>query len=274
MGNGENRPSIYLKENANEIYVVVVHLIFISVPKYSQAMRFLKNITLGICINLTIVMTSYCQNDVDTVVTKSIESKMEEIYHSKYSVFALCVNKTKNNISITEGEIKNPYHTLDSCFLFLAEALPDANLHKSKGLIGIYKSGSVIWRLDSLTRNFSSLSADVSAIDELNKDGKVEIVISQYSRRDGTWEYLWIFNWDGANGQLVTKLDCKGESTITCIGDFQLKDLDKDGISEIQCEWCKNNNFDNTYSVIYSWNGSLYGKWGKTSKYLLKGTKK
>jgi hypothetical protein len=175
-----------------------------------------------------------------------------------------------NNPAVAEGRIKNPYGTLNGCFIFLASASRDSNFFKPKGFIGIYKADSIIWRSDLLTEDFSNLSGDVSAVDELNNDGKVEIVISQYSQRDGTWEYLWIFNWDGTNGQLVTKLDNEGESTITCIGDFQLKDLDKDGIYEIQCEWCKNSNFDKTYSVTYSWNGSLYGKWGKSSKYLLK----
>jgi hypothetical protein len=107
----------------------------------------------------------------------------------------------------------------------------------------------------------------VEETDELNGDGKVEIVIRQFHEPPGTGQ-LWIFNWDGTTGKLITQLDKYGESTIMYSNEeYGLIDLDGDGIYEIQGVWYKTNDSDTKTEVTYSWNGSIFGKWGKSSKY-------
>jgi hypothetical protein len=50
--------------------------------------------------------------------------------------------------------------------------------------------------------------------------------------------------------------------------------VDGDGIYEIQGFWYKNENTDKKVRVTYSWNGAIYGNWGKSSKYFQKGKSK
>jgi hypothetical protein len=228
----------------------------------------MKNI-LCLVLNFALVAACSSQEKYYKIVVKSIETQLETMLHFKYYVHVFDIDKSVNNPVVAAGKIKNPYGTLSGCFIFLAEAMPDANLNKQKGFIGIYKADSILWRSDLLTEDFSSLSGEVSSIDELNKDGKVEIVVSQYLEPHGTSEQLWIFNWDGTNGKLITQLDDDGASTIVCMVRYILKDVDRDGIYEIQGK-----DPDSKKTLTYSWNGSLYGKWGKSSKYLLKGKHK
>lgn len=216
-----------------------------------------------------LVATCSSQDKNNKIIVKSVETQLEAMLHHKYYIHILDIDKSVNNPAVAEGRIKNPCGTLNGCLIFLASASRDSNFFKPKGFIGISKADSILWRSDLLTENFSSLSGDVSAVDELNNDGKVEIVISQYSQPDGTWEYLWIFNWDGKMGKLIIKLDDESESTIKCMSNYLLKDVDGDGIYEILGQ-----DPDSDRTLMYSWNGHLYGDWGKSSKYLLKGKKK
>ncbi len=227
--------------------------------------RFLLNLLLsvGSIVNCT---SQYVE---DATIINCMEKKIERILHHKYEVLIFDVNKSLSHTTPINGIFIDPYGTLSNSYIFLTDAIRDSNFVKPKGFIGICRADSIIWTSDLLTENFSSLSADISNICELNRDGRVEIVISQYSQSDGTWEYLWIFSWDGKNGKLITKLDDEGESTMKCRGNYLLNDIDGDGIYEIQGK-----DPDSKKNVTFSWNGHLYGKWGKTSKYFLKGKKK
>jgi len=227
-----------------------------------------------ICIILYLTFLSLClsQDKINETVIHSIEIKIEKELHHHYDVRILDVNNSLNNPSISGGRIKDPYKNLKDCFIFLAASLPDSNLNKPKGFVGIYKIDTILWRSASLIENLSTLGGFVTALDDFNKDGKVEIVVSENELPNAiTANYLWIFTWDGKMGECITELDEDGESRLAFMGRYHFKDVDGDGIYEIQGKWYKNNNFDNISPVTYCWNGKWYGNWGKSSKYLLKG---
>jgi hypothetical protein len=203
----------------------------------------------------------------------SIETKLLSTRHINYHAAAFDVAKLLGNRSSSGNRFYDPYGTLTSAYIFIAEALPDSNLNKPKGLIGVFRADSILWCSDPLTENLSTLGGLVAALGELNKDGKTEIVISQNELPGAsTSNYLWIFTWDGKAGKLVTELDEHGESKVAVIGKYSIIDVDGDGIFEIRGEWYKDENFDKTLRVTYSWNGRLFGNWGKTSKYLKQST--
>jgi hypothetical protein len=239
-------------------------------------MKTSMRVALYLCLNIANVLTCYCQKDDYDSIVNSIENKVKIIFNHNYFISGIDIDKSINNSAVTHGKIKDPYHTLTGCFLFLAEGETDADLNKPKGFIGLYrcKTDSIIWRSVLLSNNFSSGAlGSVEETNELNGDGKVEIIIRQFEEPPGTGQ-LWIFNWDGTNGKLITQLDSYGESVLMYSNeDYSLIDLDGDGIYEIQGEWYSNSNSETKSTVTYSWNGALYGEWGKSSKYLIKGGK-
>jgi hypothetical protein len=231
-------------------------------------MQHLKGSVFVLCINLTIVITSYCQNNEYNLIVKSIANKVEKILNQKYYISGIDIDKSINNPTEANGKITDPYRTLTGCFLFLAEGQES----ESRGFIGLYrtKTDSIIWQSVLLSDDFSSAHGRIAETTELNKDSKVEIIIAQ-GKEPVMTEQLWIFSWDGTEGKLITQLDKYGESTVMEFGEsYELKDIDGDGIYEIRGEWYKSSNSSSKTMVTYAWNGSLYGKWGKSSKYLLR----
>jgi hypothetical protein len=213
-------------------------------------------------------MTTYCQNDEYGTIVRSIANKVENKLNHKYYISGIEIDKSINNPTEARRKIRDPYHTLAGCFLFLAKGQEIDN----RGFIGLYRSktDSIIWQSVLLSDDFSRPQGRVEETTELNKDGKVEIIIAQ-GKEPVMTEQLWIFSWDGTEGKLITQLDEYGESMIMEFGEYyELKDVDGDGIYEILGEWYKDNNSENKTTITYSWNGSVYGKWGKSSKYLLR----
>ena len=203
-------------------------------------------------------------------IVDSITAKLQDTVTQGYSVSGIDVDRCLTNPGECLGKIMDPYHTLSSYFLFLAEGPDDQGLNKPKGLIGLYSAGkgAIVWRSEFLTRYFSNGPMSmIEETDELNRDGKVEIVIGQAGGATGAVEIIWVFNWDGASGKLVTQLDQYGNPTIVTAGDsFRIVDTDGDGIFEIT--GADPDNLDR--KIIYAWDGFRYGNWGKSSKFLVK----
>jgi hypothetical protein len=216
---------------------------------------------------MAFTMNSAAQEDRYDTITDSIAKKVKLLTNYAYDNSGIEIDKSVNNQSVSHGKIKDPYGTLAGCFIFLAEDTDDPLSTRPKGFIGIYrvKSDSIIWRSALLSNEFADgVSGSVDATDELNRDGKVEIVIGQTK---GTGGQLWIFSWDGTEGKLITQLDNDGDSNIMYWGDdYDLKDVNGNGIYEIQGEWYKGDGSDAKVKVRYTWNGSLFGNWGKASQ--------
>jgi hypothetical protein len=237
-----------------------------------------------LCLILASVFLCFSQEDDYKKITDSIIAKLKRITGHAYYISGTDIDRQiKEDLEIAlvdtffEEKIKDPYHTLAGCFIFLAS---DAENSDSEwpGFIGIYKIelDTILWLSVKLPNHFSSGAlGSVDGTGELNRDGKVEIIIGQLMGNLGISHQLWIFSWDGKNGKLITQLDSYGESEIMYWGDkYNIKDVDGDGIYEIQGKWEKGDGSDTKITVTYAWNGSLYGKWGKSSKYLLEGKKK
>jgi hypothetical protein len=203
-------------------------------------------------------------------ISTSIASQLERATSNEYYVSGLEINEAIKHPTTDGPMVADPYHTLLDCFIFLARGQFDSALDKPKSVVGIYsiKSGSILWRSRPLPESFSSgAMARVSEVSELNNDGKVEFIICQGREPRGLIEQLWIFNWDGSTGKLITQLNRDGESTLFCRGHYGTSDDDSDGIDEIHVY--VENSAGAVVPLTYSWNGSLYGFWGKTSKYLV-----
>jgi len=217
-----------------------------------------------------------CRSQVSayTAIVNSIAGQIAKVSGHEWAVSGIDVGKAAAD---SDTRIRDPYHTLVDCFIFLAADVSEPISNRFKGFVGIYriKTDSVIWRSVPLSYSFSSGAlGSVERTDELNRDGKVEIVIGQGKEPVGTGQ-LWIFNWNGSKGELVAQLDRNGESVIMYSGDeYEVKDTDGDGIYEVQTMWYKNSSSSQESEVTYAWNGTAYGKWGKSSKNLLKGMKK
>jgi len=235
-----------------------------------------KSIALSLCLNLSCVALCSCQRSDDAGrIRDSIARKVVTITGHNYDISGIEIDKSVNNPAVSHGQIKDPHHTLAGCFFFLAEDTEDPVSRRPKGFIGVYRirTDSIIWRSDFLSSDFSGgVSGSVDVIDDLNRDGIDEIVVGQAKGNGGQ---LWVFSWDGRSGKLITQLDDYGESAIMYWGDnYDLKDIDGDGILEIQGEWYKGDGSDDRITVIYAWNGTRYGLWANTSKSLLKGMNK
>lgn len=221
-------------------------------------------------------MVSYSQENSRNVIIGSIALKLERELGNKYEVWGIEFDKSVRDTIRTHRVFQDRYHTLEGCFIFVAGGEADSNGHRAKGLVGIYRvrSDSILWRSVPLCSDFASgVLGFVSQVREMNRDGETELIIEQGKPPIETRQ-LWIFSWNGKMGKLITQLDEGGESTIYCYGDYELKDFDGDGILEIRGQWYKSKNSARRTLVTYSWNGSLYGKWEETSKYLLKGKSK
>lgn len=233
-----------------------------------------RAIVVYLCFSLVGPMTCYCQENPYNTIVNSITHKLEKTRGNRYYVSGIEINKAINNPENTNGEIKDPYNTLAGCFLFLAEGEQNSDINKQKGFVGIYeiKSDTIIWESILLSENFSSGAlGSIDAIDELNQDGKVEIIIGQATGNLAVNHQLWIFNWNGKNGALITQLNEFHQPEIMYWGDkYDITDIDGDGVMEITGEWYENEETEEKTTVTYSWNGTLYGNWGATSKYLVK----
>ncbi|HUI30298.1 MAG TPA: hypothetical protein VLX91_08770 [Candidatus Acidoferrales bacterium] len=246
--------------------------------------RALKATVILLCLNLATAITSFSQGDNYEAITDSIAAKVKRItghtcYISGTDIDRQIIedHETALKDPYFEERIKDPYHTLAGCFIFLASDAENSD-SSMPGFVGIYniKLDSVLWRSVPLSSDFSSGAlGSMDATGELNRDGKVEIIVGQATGNLGVNHQLWIFNWDGKDGKLITQLDSLGRSEIMYWGDeYEIKDVDGDGIYEILGEWYKNYDSDKMTTIMYSWNGSLYGKWGKSSRYSLKEKKK
>ncbi|MGD1047067.1 MAG: hypothetical protein ABR936_17320 [Bacteroidota bacterium] len=186
------------------------------------------------------------------------------------------VDSTLKPIS-PEGGIEDPYHTLIHYFVFTySRVKPIPNIVSESNLsVGIFRDGKVIAKLDTAIETFASTSGRIEAIRDLNNDGKVDIVISRILGVHGPFnESFWIVSWDGFHLRLINaKNKTQWRSVIIApYNCLKYVDIDSDGVYELTTSFENEKGIEK--KVIYSWNGKLYGDWGKSSKALLKSTSK
>ena len=227
-------------------------------------MKTYKGIFFSFALYLVFSNICICQGISDDSLFSKIDVTLLSELHQKYSTYGVNVDKSIKNPKVAFGKIHDPYHTLAGCLIFIGS--PETDYDK-KMILGIYniKTDSILW---SIGFSPSGVLGEISETYEINNDGKVEIVLTFALEPAGLNQEVWVFNWDGVQGKLITQLDKYAHSVIVCNTDYGTSDDDGDGIDEIHGYW-KNEN-DETEILTFSWNGLLYGKWGKTSKYFSK----
>ncbi len=176
------------------------------------------------------------------------------------------------NRSVADGAITNSYNTLTSCYVFIAQEQPQDDTSASHGILGIFKNGNIIWNSGPVINSSLSVGSLISATRDLNDDGKVEMITSWFEGAKGDIERLWIFTWDGSNGNLINAVDQINESILilTATG-IKYVDIDGNNIFEITGLWYDNENDEEMKKIIYSWNGAQYGKWANSPQPLPSG---
>jgi hypothetical protein len=227
-------------------------------------MKMYQRIFFGFALYLVFSSSSICQENNDDSVFSKIDAKLLNELHQKYSTYGVNVDKSVNNPKVAFGKIHDPYHSLSGRIIFIASPEKGNDI---KTVFGIYSinGDSILW---SVGFSPSGVMGEISEAYEINNDDKVEIVLTFALEPAGLNQEVWVFNWDGVQGKLITQLDKYAHSVIVCNTDYGTSDDDGDGIDEIHGYW-KNEN-DETEILTFSWNGLLYGKWGKTSKYFSK----
>ncbi len=178
----------------------------------------------------------------------------------KYEIFDIVNVDSTKDPGAPDG-VEDPYGTLKQCYVFIARGKGMLLETRPKGFIGIFKNGQIIWKSDTLINNDEVVNAEIVAIGDLNRDGKVDIVTKWQEGMRGDIAYLWIFSWDGHIGSVINDINAEHRSTIVSVlDDLHIVDLNGDGIKEIVGKW-SDVPMEEYPTVTYSWNGQLYGKW-------------
>jgi hypothetical protein len=203
----------------------------------------------------------------------TIQTQVTSLLNNSYQVAGIVnVDSAIGNRFVADGAITNPYATLSGCYIFTTQQQDDTSslLH---GTVGVYKNGNITWQSNSVMINATTSSMpSISAVRDLNTDGKVDIITSWFSGATANVECLWIFSWDGQTGTLINAVDDNNESVlISLTSGFEYVDVNGDNIYEIMGNWYANPSDEQTQKIVYSWNGSLYGKWASSPQPLPSG---
>jgi hypothetical protein len=219
-----------------------------------------------ILAELTLLISAFCLSPGQVCVSDferaQIESEVREMCGTKYySIRAVNVDSLLKAPKPNSNPYRDSYRTLSGCWVFVAEGLFDGNLFP-KGFIGVFRDGNILRRSEGLTEFFSSETASIiSAMDDLNNDGIIDIIVVEAHGTKEGYKLLWIFSWNGKQGKILSARNEYGESTLELYAGFYLSDDDKDGVKEIRGEWYENDDSDVLQKVTYTWDGNLYGKW-------------
>jgi len=207
-------------------------------------------------------------------------NQIKSILSTQYSgTFHLeCIadmDSLKTDDWLPSGLIRDPYRTLARSFPFIAQlAQTDSSGYEHvistiKGhkdsitVFGVFREGQIIW-LTTLFNGSVYNMGKIYGISDINKDGKVEIMIEwSLVGSNVDQSVLWIFTWDGSTATPIYEKQNNGVSNLENIE--SMVDIEGDGI--IEFVGIKNKGLlDDSgnsleHEAVYSWNGSLYGEW-------------
>ena len=154
----------------------------------------------------------------------------------------------------------DPYGTLQHCLVFVATGRRTDQPNCPKGFIGVVRGGQLLWLSDTLMEDFYAVSAMITGVSDLNRDGVVDIIASTFEGVKMNFERLWIFSWDGKTGHFISETDSVGASTLcSSARAFRFVDLQGNGVKTIVGLRHTGQIPDQVEQVIYSWNGIHYG---------------
>ncbi|MGQ9799986.1 MAG: hypothetical protein ACUVRG_12010, partial [Ignavibacterium sp.] len=231
-------------------------------------MKFLKPTTKIIIIIFLVSINCFSQLKIDEILYNEIQQKLIQKYDQSVvleNIYQLDSLELYDGYYPLPYKISNPYGTLTNTTIFTAMKQTE---YSCKGLVGIYKNGSIIWDSDTVMNcsgdfgNYDILV--IFSVSDINRDGKVDILLQSIYQGPTNYsaiQRLYGFSWDGNNGWLITDTDSEGKSTIESLvsfGDFDLVDVNGDGVYEITADWYLNEEDQNYKTLTHYWNGSKY----------------
>jgi hypothetical protein len=228
-------------------------------------MKFLKSILIIVFLSS---IECFSQLKIDENLFNEIQQKLRLKYDESVGlnlIYQIDSTELYDGYYPLPYQLSDPYGTLAHTSIFTAIKESESNC---KGLIGIYKNGNILWDSDTIINcsddfgNFNIIS--IYSVSDINRDGFVDILLSSIYLGPTNYsaiQRLYAFSWDGNNGWLITDTDSEGKSIIQSLkslGDFDLVDVNGDGIYEITADWYLNEEDRNYRTITHYWNGSKY----------------
>jgi hypothetical protein len=217
---------------------------------------------LGVYYISTIAIKAQDTSTVSSETRQLIQNQLDLVFGHRYLLgVAVSIDSLKNQSATPDRIIEDIYGTLQHCIVFTATSKKD--VPQCYGLVGIFKDNQILWRSDTVISTNIVFDDDVVTTQDLNKDGKIDIVTSWIEPHPYSgYEQWWIVSWDGQTGNFINTYENGSSSLKSMEGGFQLVDLNGDGVKEIIGAWMTNPQDDTVIgNVTYSWNGNKYGFW-------------
>jgi hypothetical protein len=185
--------------------------------------------------------------NIKTQITSLIQAR----YGASYNDIGIQVIDSliaRNKSSSEWGVLNDRYGTLHGCVLFDAD---QSEGWHDKCIMGIYKNGQLLWCSDS---TFCNIWGGTFSIEDINHDGKIEILIERYHPSNIESRYLWIISWDGMTGTIINGVDGENKNSVICSAAemFQLITTDTTSPMRIRGYW-------SDQWITYGWTGTNYG---------------
>ena len=231
----------------------------------------IKNIIIILSIIIIATTNIYPQSSVDESLLNEIQQKIDVKYDPSFEIY---IAYQIDSLELYESRYPTPYQITANAYGSLAHTIIFTAVRENepcKGLVGIYKNGNIIWDSDTTINcedNYGGFKNLVLfAVSEINNDDKIDLMFSSY--RLGPTNYsavqrLYIYSWDGSSGQLISETTNGGISTLKSflsVGDFDIIDVDGNGIYEITGLWEDKDasiEQDEHRIFTYYWNGTKY----------------
>ncbi len=204
--------------------------------------------------------------ETHSVITQQAKGRFGSHYEVVALSFDSLIGTVEDIYELGGGEERlDPYKTLRGCIVFSASPFESENEDGEASYCGIFKNGTIIWDSGPV---FEGSLQHIFATNDINRDGQVDIVMIWMRGIDDMRNYLWILSWNGSIGRIINDtLQDRGRTIISAVGAFQMFDADGDGIMEFRGseKTIDPDNPDEMISkpITYSWNGSVYGVFGK-----------
>ncbi len=113
-------------------------------------------------------------DDPTGVIRDQVAASVNARFGPDYNVaiFVLDSAIAWNESTHNGGELTDPYGTLKGYIIFGADK--KSNYDDEHGIMGLYKDGQIVWNSDSV---FKGEWYGIYSIKDINKDGKVEILV-------------------------------------------------------------------------------------------------
>lgn len=209
-------------------------------------------------------------DDPSGTIEVQLTAELQNALGSQYTLgFQVLDSTIARNVGTSRNSVlSDPYGTLKGCVLFGADQTEAAD--NEHGVIGIFKSGQIIWHSDPI---FKGIWGGTFSITDVNNDGKVDLLVEWTpGAQMFLVRHLWIISWDGTTGTIINQIDpATGNTTIHADESmFELIPEDTVSAMAIRARWPDEEDFFKWFPgtqistlpyVTYTWNGTQYGFW-------------